>query len=351
MIGRSIPIECSHTLAVQIQRGLISAVLVMIIQKRRHECERPVPEYLHQPFVPFAIVAHKGHDHSLRISTEGHCQSDHGTVGQIQHMALFVYYEGWHLKREEQFEVIQRIHCFFTDELILQQIYLLEICEMNRGGQCSHQAQQTVLAGEFTNGILQSFHWSFAVTLQAEIQYEAAAKDLRKKLRKDQRRRDELDVLLKRLYESYALGKLPEKRYEALSAEYEQEQAALEISLAEDQRGLEIFLEDTTRIDQFMELAKKYTDLSELTTPMLNEFVDKILVHAPVKDPKYGRMQQVDVYLNFVGCVQIPSPEPTAEELEELERLARCREINKRTYARRKERERQKKLLALEQAG
>ena len=189
------------------------------------------------------------------------------------------------------------------------------------------------------------------VRKEAEIQYEAAAKDLRKKLRKDQRRRDELDVLLKRLYESYALGKLPEKRYEALSAEYEQEQAALEISLAEDQHRLEIFLEDTTRSDRFMELAKKYTDLSELTTPMLNEFVDKILVHAPVKDPKYGRMQQVDVYLNFVGCVQIPSPEPTAEEFEELERLARRREINKRTYARRKERERQKKLLALKQAG
>ena len=184
---------------------------------------------------------------------------------------------------------------------------------------------------------------------EAEIQYESAAKDLRKKMKKDKRRRDELDVLLKRLYESYALGKLPEKRYELLSAQYEQEQAELEDALVADQLSLDSFLQDTTRIDQFMELSMKYTDFSELTTPMLNEFVDKIMVHAPVYDPLYGRTQQVDVYLNFVGCVQIPTPEPTTEELEELESLAKRRERNRRYYERKKARERQNKLLVLEQ--
>ena len=187
------------------------------------------------------------------------------------------------------------------------------------------------------------------VRKEAEIQYEAAAKDLRKKMKKDKRRRDELDVLLKRLYESYALDKLPEKRYEMLSAQYEQEQADLEESLLADEMKLETFRQDTTRIDQFMELSRRYTNISELTTPMLNEFVDKIVVHAPVRDPKYGRMQQIDVHLNFVGCVQIPSPEPTAEELEELERLAKRRERNRRYYERQKERERQKKLAVSKQ--
>lgn len=81
------------------------------------------------------------------------------------------------------------------------------------------------------------------VRKETEIQYEAAAKDLRKKMKKDKRRRDELDVLLKRLYESYALDKLPEKRYEMLSAQYEQEQADLEESLLADEMKLLGYLE------------------------------------------------------------------------------------------------------------
>ena len=41
------------------------------------------------------------------------------------------------------------------------------------------------------------------------------------------------------------------------------------------------FNEDTDRADKCLALAKKYTDFSELTAPMINEFVEKIVVHAP----------------------------------------------------------------------
>ena len=63
---------------------------------------------------------------------------------------------------------------------------------------------------------------------------------------------------------------------------------------------MDAFEADTTRVDQFPALTKKYTDFSVLTTPMIYEFVDKILVHAP--DRSTGdRTQEVDIYLKFLG--------------------------------------------------
>ena len=55
-----------------------------------------------------------------------------------------------------------------------------------------------------------------------------------------------------------------------------------------------------------------------LTTPMIYEFIDKIVVHAP--DRSTGeRVQEVEIYLKFIGKFDVPLPEPTAEELEQME--------------------------------
>ena len=59
------------------------------------------------------------------------------------------------------------------------------------------------------------------------------------------------------------MGKLPEARYDLLSAEYEQEQARLQAALEFDQAELDAFNADTARVDQFHALAKKYTDFTE----------------------------------------------------------------------------------------
>ena len=65
--------------------------------------------------------------------------------------------------------------------------------------------------------------------------------------------------------------------------EYEAEQKTLQASVAEAEQRVSSFEEDSIRVEQFMELARKYTDFSELTTMMINEFIDKIIVHAPEK--------------------------------------------------------------------
>lgn len=173
----------------------------------------------------------------------------------------------------------------------------------------------------------------------SQVRQQEAAKELSRRVAKSKKRMAELDILIKKLYETYALGKMDEKRFELLSAGYEKEQDELEQALAADQASLDQFNEDTDRADKFLALAKKYTDFSELTPAMLNEFVEKIIVHAP--DRSTGeRVQEIEIYLKFIGKFDVPMPEPTPEELaaEEARRLRRIRDHAK--YLRQKERKR-----------
>jgi len=172
----------------------------------------------------------------------------------------------------------------------------------------------------------------------SSIQQEASAKELRRKVQRAKKRCKELDRLLKKLYESYVLEDLPEKRYKALSEEYETEQAELEKLIASEESQLAAYEADTDRVEQFLALAKKYRDFTELTTPMINEFIDRILVHAPTKDEYGDRCQEVEIYLNFIGRFEVPTPEPTPEELAQLEAERKKRAANREKYYRRKER-------------
>ena len=171
----------------------------------------------------------------------------------------------------------------------------------------------------------------------SQVRQQEAAKELSRRVAKSKKRIAELDILMKKLYETYALGRMDEKRFELLSAGYEKEQDELEQALAADQANLDQFNEDTDRADKFLALAKKYTDFSELTPAMLNEFVEKIMVHAP--DRSAGeRVQEIEIYLKFIGKFDVPLPEPTPEELaaEEVRRQRRARDHAK--YLRQKER-------------
>lgn len=103
------------------------------------------------------------------------------------------------------------------------------------------------------------------------------------------------------------------------------EQMALEKSIEHSKSILKNFEEDSIRADKFISLVKKYTDFIELTIQMINEFVDKILVHEG-KWENCERTQEAEIYLNFIGKFEMPKKEPTKEELEELEKLRKKRE-------------------------
>ena len=176
-------------------------------------------------------------------------------------------------------------------------------------------------------------------------QHNQNVKEQKKQLVKCEKRYGELDELIKKLYESYATGKLTEKRFELLSAGYEQEQETLANEISELQESLETYEEETDNVNQFIELAKKYTDFTVLTAPMLNEFIDKIIVHSPYRD-EVDRFQQIDIYFNFIGQFELPKVEPTPEELAEMERLRKRRLRNKLYTRRYREKKKAEKLAA-----
>ncbi|MBO5501651.1 MAG: DUF4368 domain-containing protein, partial [Clostridia bacterium] len=183
------------------------------------------------------------------------------------------------------------------------------------------------------------------IRAEAQIQHEAAAKELKRRLARDRKRCAELDGLFQKLYESYATGKITEKRFDMMAANYETEQAELEQRIADGQQELDTYMQDEDRIDKFLELTKRYTDFSELTTPMIKEFVEKIVVHAP--DRSTGqRTQQVDIYFKFIGQFSIPEE---TEQLSPEEQIARDELEAKRAEYRRKY-QRRKELKAQREA-
>ncbi len=167
----------------------------------------------------------------------------------------------------------------------------------------------------------------------SELQHTQAAKDMKRRLNKYRRRCDELDTIIKKLYESYVIGRITEERFDALLSGYEEEQSALRQEVQEAETSLASFEQDTARVDHFLALAKKYTDFSELTTPMINEFIEKIIVHAPDKSTG-DRVQEVEIYLKFIGKFEAPMPEPTEAELKEQERLRKERVRSRERYRR-----------------
>lgn len=160
-----------------------------------------------------------------------------------------------------------------------------------------------------------------------EIREQSEAKKLKAALKHQEKRYAELDILLKKVYEDNALGRLPDKRYEMLSAGYEKEQAELEQSIKACREQLTQYDEDTDRTEEFLALVHKYTDITELTPVIINEFVDKILVHKAEKIDG-ERVMEIEIYLNFIGKVELPAQELTEEELAEIKEKQRLRERN-----------------------
>ena len=169
------------------------------------------------------------------------------------------------------------------------------------------------------------------VRAASQIRQTEAAKDTKRKLNRDKKRAADLDTIIRKLYESFATGRLSDERFDTLLAGYEAEQKALRTSVAEAEERLSSFEEDTARVEQFLALAKKYTDFSELTTPMINEFIDKIIVHAPERSDG-DRTQEVEIHLKFIGRFELPLPEPTPEEIKRQEQLRRHRIKSRERY-------------------
>ena len=173
----------------------------------------------------------------------------------------------------------------------------------------------------------------------SEVRHADAVKAMNAEVEQARRRITELDTIIQKLYESYALGKTPESRFNLLSATYEKEQAQLRDKLVQIETSLAAYHADSANIEAFMALAREYRDVEVLTAAVVNSFIDKVIVHAPTK-VNGQRHVQIDVIFRFIGSFAVPM-EPrqmTEAELQEEARRTKERERNHQKYLRRKER-------------
>ena len=134
----------------------------------------------------------------------------------------------------------------------------------------------------------------------------------RKTLSDARKRTTDLDQLIKRIYEDHVLGKLPESRYLKLSGDYENEHQKLIRLSAMLELEIETEVQKVVDIDKFLALAEKYAEISELTVPMVNELISKLVVHNPEK--RYSRKHVIiEVFFTYVGKICIPLHRKTAE--------------------------------------
>ena len=129
----------------------------------------------------------------------------------------------------------------------------------------------------------------------------------KRKLEKQERRINELDAIIQRLYEDRVVGTLSAERFAKLSEGYEKEQTALKQSEDELRNVVALANAQTVNIKSFLRIVKKYTEPTELTPTLLREFVEKVVVHAPDKSSGH-RVQRIDVHYNFIGEIDF-SPE------------------------------------------
>ena len=170
-------------------------------------------------------------------------------------------------------------------------------------------------------------------------QQTAEVKKQRTRLATAKQRVSELEVLLCKIYEDNILGKLSDSRYATLDAQYEKEQSELTAEISVLEKAIKSYEKHEKDADRFIALIDKYENFDKLTIAMLNEFIEKILVHERDRKGSIQTTQEVEIYFNFVGRFVPPAfgeVELTPEELEEIRKREERKDRLHQNYLKRK---------------
>lgn len=123
----------------------------------------------------------------------------------------------------------------------------------------------------------------------------------------------EIDGIIKRLYEDNLSGKITDERFSILSKDYESERMELKEKIKRLQASLQMEKEMEENLNKFLRLVKQYTEIPELTTKILNAFIDKIYVGEKVKavsptgkrNWRYKSTRAIKIIYKFVGAVNL----------------------------------------------
>ena len=122
-------------------------------------------------------------------------------------------------------------------------------------------------------------------------------------MKKAEKRRSEIDGLFARLYEDWAAGRITEYNFNMLTAKYQAEQN----ELAEKIDGLTAELDTAKQTEsdakQWVELIRQYANPTELTAPLLNALIDKIVIHESIKGEDGEQEQEIEIFYRFIGKI------------------------------------------------
>ena len=152
----------------------------------------------------------------------------------------------------------------------------------------------------------------------AELQREIRRQE--KELAAMRKRKAELDVIFKKLYEDNVLGSITTEQFQMLSGSYTEEQNRITAGIPQKENEIQRLRETVSGTDSFLDKAKRYTDITELTPELLRLFIEKIVVHE--KEVKWSKHapQTVEIYYNGIGYVG-SGQQDTEEALEAPEPL------------------------------
>ena len=135
----------------------------------------------------------------------------------------------------------------------------------------------------------------------AELQREIRRQE--KELAAMRKRKAELDAIFKKLYEDSVLGRITTEQFQMLSGSYTEEQNLITVGIPQKENEIQRLRETVSGTDSFLDKAKRYTDITELTPELLRLFIERIVVHE--KEVKWSKHapQTVEIYYNGIGYV------------------------------------------------
>ena len=147
-------------------------------------------------------------------------------------------------------------------------------------------------------------HFRVEMEQKLRLQSKETIRVYKKRLAQAEKRIEELDRLFIKIYEDNAKGKLNDDRFAMMSKTYEDEQAQLKVEIVNLQKEIEVQERQVEDLEQFIQRARRYTDLTELTPYALRELVKAVYVEAPDKSSG-KRKQRVHIEYDLVGYIPV----------------------------------------------
>ena len=186
------------------------------------------------------------------------------------------------------------------------------ICStFRKRGECTSHYIRTVIVEELILKSLQDVtkfvenHENEFIKMVMNSSHNMAQKKVtvaKKQLAVAEKRYAELDEIFKHLYEDKIKNNISQERFEKFTQDYESEQNEVKIKITDLLSEIDCYNQKSTNTSEFITLTRKYTNITELTPMILNEFVEKVIIHSADKS-NGKRTQKVDIIYKGVGSL------------------------------------------------